>query len=176
MPGHSSSACQNLGAGTEDLTILAPVKRAYVSPSGPSKDAAEVRSDSSPSPGDSCPITGAATGNREADRRRKKTKLPPWDATSDLPVMSSPSNIITIHEDSSGTDSFGNEKTGNEPSDPLSGKSKGRYMSKSTGLLIQDTPLILYGTALGESAGKRLGKSCLRTAGQPPGPSPNCCR
>jgi len=90
--------------------------------------------------------------------------------------MSSPSNIITIPEDSSGTDSSGNGKTGNEPSNPLSGKSKGCYLSQSTGLLIQDTPFILSSTALGESAGKRPGKSCLRTTGQPLGPSPNCCR
>jgi hypothetical protein len=49
-------------------------------------------------------------------------------------------------------------------------------LSQSTGLLIQDTPFILSSTALGESAGKRPGKSCLRTTGQPLGPSPNCCR
>lgn len=143
MPGHSSSARLNLGTGTEDLPTPTPAKRADVSPSGPLEDVAEVKPVLSPSPGVSCPVAGAATRNREVDRRRKKAKLPPRDATSDLPVLSSPSNP----EDSSGSDS-----SGNVPPDPRFNKSKGRYPSQHTGLLLQDTSPILSSIALGVSA------------------------
>ncbi|KAH8520863.1 hypothetical protein Peur_039648 [Populus x canadensis] len=122
MPGHFSSACLNLGTGIEDLPTPAPAKRAHVSPFGPSEDVAEVKLVLSPSPGVSCPITEAVTRNREADRRRKKTKLP-RDAISNLPVLSSSSNPA----DSSRSDSSRNGKPG--PLDPCSGKSKGRYPS-----------------------------------------------
>ncbi|KAL9371953.1 hypothetical protein Peur_037093 [Populus x canadensis] len=158
MPGHSSSACLNLDIGTEDLPTPALAKRADVSPS-PSEDVAE------PFPSVSCPIAGAVTRNREVDRRRKKEKLPPRDATSDLPVLSSPSNS----EDSSGSDSSRNGKPRNVPPDPRFNKSKGRYPSHRTGLLLQDTSSILSSIALGVSAGQRPGNSCLWTAGQPPG-------
>ena len=163
--GHSNSACLNLGIGTEDLPTPASAKRAHVSLSGPSEDVAEVKPILSPSPGVSCPIAGAATRNREADRRRKKAKLPPRDATSNLPVLSSPSNS----EDSSGSDSSRNGKPRNVPPDPRFNKSKGRYPSHRTGLLLQDTSSILSSIALGVSAGQRPGNSCLWTAGQPPG-------
>jgi hypothetical protein len=66
-PGHSSSACLNLGTGTEDLPTLVSAKRADVSPSGPLEDVAEVKPVLSPSLGVSCPIAGAATRNQEAD-------------------------------------------------------------------------------------------------------------
>jgi len=45
-------------------------------------------------------------------------------------------------------------------------------MTRSKGLL----PLALPNTGIGESARKRPGKSRLKTAGQPPGHSPDCCR
>jgi hypothetical protein len=166
-PGHSSSACLNLGTGIEDLPTLVSAKRTDVTPSGPLEDVAEVKPVLSPSLGVSCPIAGAATRNQEADKRRKKAKLPSRDATSDLPVLSSPSNP----KDSSGSDSSRNGKPGNVLPDPRFGKSKGRYPSQRTGLLLQDTSHILSGIALGVSAGQRPGNSCLWTAGQPSGPS-----
>jgi len=159
--GHSNSACLNLGIGTEDLPTPASAKRADVSPSGPSEDVVEVKPVLSPSPGVSCPIAGAATGNREADRRRKKAKLPPRDATSNLPVLSSPSNL----EDSFRSDSSGNGKPRNVPHDPRFNKSKGRYPSQHTSLLLQDISPILSGIALGVSVGQRPGNSCLWTGG-----------
>ncbi|KAJ6911880.1 hypothetical protein NC652_022232 [Populus alba x Populus x berolinensis] len=81
----------------------------------------------------------------EANRRRKKAKLP-GDAIFDLHVL--PSNLA----DSSGSDFFGNKKLGS-PSSTI----KDRSLPKCARLMPQGTPIILSDATLGTSNRKKQG-------------------
>jgi hypothetical protein len=73
MPGHTSTACQKLNTGVEDSPTSGMVKRAHVSPSGSSNEAAAVNPVISQPSGDPCPNTERVViGSQEAVRRGKK--------------------------------------------------------------------------------------------------------
>lgn len=73
MPGHTSSACQKLNSRAENSPTSEMVKRAHVSTSGSSDEAAAVNPVISQPSGDPCPNTERVViGSQEAVRRGKK--------------------------------------------------------------------------------------------------------
>ncbi|KAJ6989365.1 hypothetical protein NC653_022064 [Populus alba x Populus x berolinensis] len=125
--GHSGATYLNLGVRPKDLPTLVLAKHmhvssTHVSSTGPSETMANVKPVLCPPPGF---YTMATTITRtwEANRRRKKAKLP-GDAISDLHIL--PSNLA----DSSGFDFFGNKKLGSPSS-----TSKDRSPPKCVGLM-----------------------------------------
>ncbi|KAJ6911881.1 hypothetical protein NC652_022232 [Populus alba x Populus x berolinensis] len=142
--GHSGATYLNLGARPKDLPTPVLAKHMHVSSTGPSETMANVKPVLCPPLGF---YTMATTVTRtwEANRRRKKAKLP-GDAIFDLHVL--PSNLA----DSSGSDFFGNKKLGS-PSSTI----KDRSLPKCARLMPQGTPIILSDATLGTSNRKKQG-------------------